>query len=423
MPVQLLLIGLAVVLAVLAVVPAGRRLIATFVDVVDGSVAMFAIRRMLGLDTTTARQRRIDRRHAREQAEILRRIGATDVASGEPLSRVPSAPNRLVVSGGLPAADTLPAAPDPRRSLFRDGLVATLGIAIVVLAVSSVVNQPRGAVLGATASPEVPTGVVRASSDPALAAASTSPRSVAPAPLPSQSAAVLPSAAAPAPSAPTASPLTGPQVDALQARLGGRTAGGRTVSVTLAWTLRPGSVPARRFVISVRVGDRALTRVATVDGTTRSLPVTLGVGRTSTFRIEPVGPEGQQGVAVDWAPITPSLVQESSGRVSTRGPWRLAAGPSLSGGGVTFSGAAASTLKLSFKGTDIGWVATLTPMSGRAQVRLDGKLIDTVDLAATGVRYRQLVFRRHVAGTGGHVLEIRPLGDGRVDADAFVVRR
>ena len=78
MPLVALLAGLVVV--ALAFFPAGRRLVATFVDLVDGSVGMFAIRRALGLDTTTARQRRIDRRHANEEADLARRIGVTEAA-------------------------------------------------------------------------------------------------------------------------------------------------------------------------------------------------------------------------------------------------------------------------------------------------------------------------------------------------------
>ena len=107
----------------------------------------------------------------------------------------------------------------------------------------------------------------------------------------------------------------------------------------------------------------------------------------------------------------------------TRGAWRGASGPSLSGGDVRFSRASGATLSFTFDGTDVGWVGTRTPSSGRAQVRLDGKLIDTIDLAAPDVRYRQLLARVHAGGDGPHVLTIRVVGDGRVDVDAFVVLR
>ncbi len=46
-----------------------------------------------------------------------------------------------------------------------------------------------------------------------------------------------------------------------------------------------------------------------------------------------------------------------------------------------------------------------------------------MDLASGTVDYRQLVFRHHLDGDAPHVLEIRALGDGRVEVDGFVVLR
>src|SRR5690349_5026522 len=128
MPLAAVVIGLVLAVLIVLLTPAGRRLAATGIDVVDASVAMFAIRRTLGLDTTTARQRRIDRRHAREQAEILRRIGGPTAAVGTPVTPVApiaAAPNRLVVSGD-PSEPTV-AARDPRATLLRDGAIAAVG--------------------------------------------------------------------------------------------------------------------------------------------------------------------------------------------------------------------------------------------------------------------------------------------------------
>ncbi len=411
MPLEALLIVLAVIVAVMVVLPAGRRLIATLFDVVDASVAMFAIRRTLRLDTTTARQRRIDRRHAREQAEILRRIGATETGPVVPPTPIPVAPTRLVVSGETPVvAPTAVRPPTPvrRRSMVWDGVVGALALGIVLVAVSLVVNQPTGGVLGATATPRERLGAIRASASPAPER-----------PAPSVTAQSDPAGSA----SPAFVDPAAPQVDSLKTRLAGRTGGGPTVAVTLSWELAPGSAPATGFEISQRVDDRGFERVASLAGDARSLPMTLGVGRTSTFRIEPIGGDGVIGPPKDWAPVTPGRHQESSKLVSASGSWRDASGPSLSGGGVTYSRTRGARVTFDFRGTDVGWVATLTPMSGRAQVRIDGKLIDTVDLAADAVRYRQLVFRRHVTGDGPHTLEIRAVSGGRVDVDAFVVLR
>ncbi len=76
-----------------------------------------------------------------------------------------------------------------------------------------------------------------------------------------------------------------------------------------------------------------------------------------------------------------------------------------------------------FTGYDVGWVATRYTSSGQARVFIDGVLVATVDLDVSSTRYRQLVFQRHFAVSGTHTLRIEPVGDGRVDIDAFVVLR
>ena len=48
-----------------------------------------------------------------------------------------------------------------------------------------------------------------------------------------------------------------------------------------------------------------------------------------------------------------------------------------------------------------------------------GALLPGSGFVAAG--YRRMIFTRHLASGGAHTLEIRPLGDGRVTVDAFVV--
>ena len=48
-------------------------------------------------------------------------------------------------------------------------------------------------------------------------------------------------------------------------------------------------------------------------------------------------------------------------------------------------------------------------------------MVATVDLHAASRSDRQIVFATSLASGGPHAIEIRPLGDGRVDVDAFVV--
>ena len=72
---------------------------------------------------------------------------------------------------------------------------------------------------------------------------------------------------------------------------------------------------------------------------------------------------------------------------------------------------------------DVAWVATKTATSGSAQVWIDGILVATVNLRSSSSQYRQLVFHRHFSTLGTHRFEIRPIGTGRVDLDAFLLFR
>jgi len=161
MPLELLLIIVVLIALAASLLPAGRRLVLTLVDVVDASVAMYTIRDVLGRDTTTARQRRIDRRHAREQAEIERRIGALDR-----LVAVPKAPTRLVVSGAREPARLPTRVGSPRRTLAVDTTVTAVGLVLVVVAIGAVAGSPSGAVLGATGAPSSSAPSAASSIDP-----------------------------------------------------------------------------------------------------------------------------------------------------------------------------------------------------------------------------------------------------------------
>jgi len=81
---------------------------------------------------------------------------------------------------------------------------------------------------------------------------------------------------------------------------------------------------------------------------------------------------------------------------------------------------------MSFTGRSVGWVASVGPDQGLAQVLIDGKLYTVVNLQATVAAARHLVFVRTWAVAGKHTITIRLLGTSshpRVDVDALVLIR
>jgi hypothetical protein len=105
------------------------------------------------------------------------------------------------------------------------------------------------------------------------------------------------------------------------------------------------------------------------------------------------------------------------------GSWPAKSTSHALGGKTRYSGTNTSRAVFTFSGYDVGWIATRYTSSGMAEVFVDGVLSRTVDLDRSSTAYRQLVFQAHFATLATHTLEIRPVGDGRVDIDGFVINR
>jgi len=93
----------------------------------------------------------------------------------------------------------------------------------------------------------------------------------------------------------------------------------------------------------------------------------------------------------------------------------------MSGGASRRASARGASVTYTFYGRSIAWVATRGTHGGRAQVRVDGVLVATIDTYAATTSYRRVVFARTLAARGTHRIQITVLGDGFVDADAFLV--
>jgi hypothetical protein len=172
---ELLLLLLVVVVAAGVLTPFGRRLVSTCLDIVDGSLLVFAVRQALGLDTTTRRQRRIARRRAAEQAELERRIG---IGAGSP-APAPVRPTRLVASGEAPvSASRAPGAPRLGRRQHALDVTAALGVIVLAIIALDVLRTPTGGVLGATGVPATPSPVVASAEPTTQPSVSPSPGAV-----------------------------------------------------------------------------------------------------------------------------------------------------------------------------------------------------------------------------------------------------
>src|SRR3954447_1188317 len=199
--------------------------------------------------------------------------------------------------------------------------------------------------------------------------------------------------------------------------------GATTVNVTLGWSGHDAGSGVAGYRVERRIGSGAWTRVATSQANARSVTTTLSLGTAYGYRVRATDAAGNVGPWATFPTLTPRRVQDTSARVRYTGAWTRIRGSSLSGGSARYARSSTRRARLAFTGHEIAVVATRRTTGGTAAVFVDGVRTATINLDAAGTRYRRVVFRRSFASGGPHEIEIRPLGDGRVELDAFIVLR
>jgi hypothetical protein len=204
-----------------------------------------------------------------------------------------------------------------------------------------------------------------------------------------------------------------------------------TVPVTLSWTAvdpklktgDPGSGLAR---VRLQVSRNGGTWKTVTLPSAKATSVTLNLNASGSYRYR-VRAWDRAGNASAWAygpTFKPRLVQETSSSVTRTGSWTKHTNTNLSGGSAFTSVASGATMTYTFYGRGVGWVATVGPGRGFAQVRVDGTLVQTIDLSAPSAADRRIVFGRSWNRRGDHKLSIRVLGTfsrPEVSVDAFIV--
>lgn len=217
--------------------------------------------------------------------------------------------------------------------------------------------------------------------------------------------------------------VTAPTLSGLSHALPAQTLSGSSPRVRLSWAgADPGSGIAN-YHLQLSVNGGAYVTVALSSPTATAYERTLSPNTTYRFRIRAKDRSGNIGGFSSFQALNPVVLQEGTSLATYTGAWSTSTNASMSGGKGRFTTSSTRRVSFTFTGKAVGWVTTRTTSSGRAAVYLDGVLATTIDLDATAIGYRRMVYRSSFATAGRHTIEIRPLGDGRVDIDAFVILR
>jgi hypothetical protein len=102
--------------------------------------------------------------------------------------------------------------------------------------------------------------------------------------------------------------------------------------------------------------------------------------------------------------------QDTNSAIAWRGIWSKASYRSYAGGTVRYSTTAGASASLAFSGRAVSWNGPVGPTRGRARIYVDGRLVRTVDLGASGFTARRTIFSTSWSTSGAHTIRIEVLG-------------
>jgi hypothetical protein len=218
-----------------------------------------------------------------------------------------------------------------------------------------------------------------------------------------------------------------PKVSAPQAnaRVGGLLT--TALPTTIAWTATD---PIVRTVSTGVVGTQL--QVSRNGGTWKAVTLPSATATSVLLDLLPSGTYRFRARAWDrvgnrssWSTgpvLKPRLSQQTAATIGTN--WTTISSANLSGGSALSTDAPGSWVSLSFTGRGISLIGSIGPGHGLAQIRIDGVLVQTIDLNAVSATDRKIIFSRALSTAGPHTLKVTGLGTysrPNLTIDAFAV--
>jgi hypothetical protein len=132
------------------------------------------------------------------------------------------------------------------------------------------------------------------------------------------------------------------------------------------------------------------------------------------------------GISSGWGtqPVfSPLAWQESSKKLKFSSSWTTEASSAAYGGALKYATVKNASMTEKFQAFGVAWVSETGPTLGKATVYLDGVAIKTVNLHATTLQPRQVVWKQGWSTQSTHTLKIvvaGTRGHPRVDIDAVL---
>jgi hypothetical protein len=204
---------------------------------------------------------------------------------------------------------------------------------------------------------------------------------------------------------------------------------GTTATVRVAWAAASDDSGISAYELQRKKGSGSWVPVTLDSPTATSADVAVKPGTSYRFRLRATDGANNVGSWVTTSAGKLTLLQENASGLAYSGTWQRVALSGASGGYVRYASAAGRSAMLSFAGTSIGFVSTLGPARGIAEIWLDGQFVASVDLYAASQTSRAVVWASPAPlSPGTHTLQVRVTGTrnpsatkNRIDLDAFLV--
>jgi subtilisin family serine protease len=200
--------------------------------------------------------------------------------------------------------------------------------------------------------------------------------------------------------------------------------GTSTLQARISWSAATDpSSPIGGYEIQESVDGGPWGASATLGPTARAIAPIQFIGHTYQYQLRARDTVGNWSPWVAGPTVRSSLVQNVSSAVGYVGRWRRLYYSNASGGSVSYATTAGASARAMFVGRAVAIVGPVGPTRGSARIYVDGVYRGVVSFRSSRNQSRKVVFTTALSSLGTHSIQLRLVGNGRVDLDTFVIFR
>jgi len=216
-------------------------------------------------------------------------------------------------------------------------------------------------------------------------------------------------------------PTAQPPSTAARARA---TLGDTVLPTTIGWAPAiDASSPIDAYEVQKSVSGGAWTAAGETSGDVRTVAGSQTFGQGVQYRVRARDLAGNWSAWAPGASTTSVVIQDRASAVSYSGTWHKYVYANASGGTTTWATSAGARARTTFSGRGVAMVAPVGTTRGSAKIYIDGAYKATISFKASSGKSRVLMYATTFSTLGTHTIDVRLVGDGRVDLDAFVILR